>query len=218
MIRYYRARQTLKGACRSSIRTISILFCFILCATNASAQSAVTAGKAKSFDVGLGYAYMSHPGSQSNRIGLNGADASVTIGLYPRLGIRADLGYVRAANVFGTPSHSDVLSFLAGPVFYPTTQRHVSTYIHALLGGARVSGPVPVTGEFLLRGWATGYAWAVGGGVDYRLSDSMALRSGVDYMRTAYFGPSLKIQSQYNVRATVAVVYSFGRRSRKLRR
>ena len=184
---------------------------------NASAQSPVTAGKAKSFEVSLGYSYLSHEDSESNRTGLSGAAASFTIGLKSRLGISADLGYSRADNVLGTGSHSDVLSYLAGPVFYPTTQHHVRTYIHVLLGGARVSGPIPVTGGFIVGSWKTGLAWAVGGGIDYHLSDSIALRTGVDYLRTTYYDSSLTIQGQNNIRATVALVYSFGMQSRKRR-
>jgi opacity protein-like surface antigen len=208
----------LEGACRSSARNIvTILFCFILCATPASAQSAFTTGRSKSFDVSLGSSYMSHENSQSNRIGLIGADASFTLGLYPRVGIRADLAYARAANVLGTPSHSDVVSYMVGPVFHPATQRRFDTYIHVLLGGARVTGPVPINGGFLLGGWTTGYAWAVGGGVEYRVSDSMAVRTGVDYMRTTFYGPSLTIEGQNNIRTTVSVVYLFGTQSRRRR-
>jgi hypothetical protein len=210
--------RTSKGACHPSTRTIfTTLICFILCTTKVSAQSAITTGKSKSFDVSLGYSYMSHGYGQSNRVGLIGPDASFTIGLRTRLAIRADLSYARAANVLGTPSHSDVLSGLVGPVFYPTNQRHVGTYIHALWGGDRVTGPVPANGKIFLGGWTTGFAWAVGGGVEYRVSDSMALRTGVDYMRTTYYGPSLTIQGQNNIRVIVSVVHLFGRQSRKRR-
>ena len=205
-------------ACQTSMRTIfATLFCFLLCAANAAAQSTIVAGKAKSVDVSLGYSYVSHPGSSSNRLGLNGVDASATIGLFPCFAIKADLGYARTANALGTPSHSGVLSYLAGPVFYPMVQRKLDTYVHALFGGARVSGPVPVNGGILIGGYATGFAWAVGGGVDYRVTDSIALRTGLDYMRTAYFGPTLAMQGQNNFRATAAVVYLFGTRQRKRR-
>jgi opacity protein-like surface antigen len=192
------------------------VFCISLCATHATAQSAHPAATGRTIDVSLGYSYMSRGDSLSNRVGLHGADASLTIGS-SRLAIRADLGYVRAANVAGTGRHSDVLSYLAGPVFYPTNHRQVDTYVHALLGGAWVTGPVPRNGGFLLGGWVTGFAWAVGGGVDYWLTDSMALRMGGDYMRTAYFDNSLAIRGQNNIRATAAVVYFFGRRSRTRR-
>jgi opacity protein-like surface antigen len=214
------------------MRTVfTTLFCFVLCATHASAQSPVPAAKdetpvaaamvknpvgaarGKTIDVSLGYSYVSHGESNSYRVGLNGADASFTLGT-SRLGIRADLGYARAANVHGTGRHSDVLNYLAGSVFYPVRHRNLDTYIHALVGAARVSGPVPRSGGgFLLGGWAWGYAWAVGGGVDYWISRSMAIRTGADYMRTTYFDSSLAIRGENNIRTIAAVVYYFGRRS-----
>jgi opacity protein-like surface antigen len=220
------------------------LLCFLLCAIHASAQSPIAtargetpvaairsetrvaaasgktpaaAGRSKTVDVSLGYSYVSSGESFSNRMGLKGADASFTIG-YSRLGIRADFGYVRAANVLGTGRHSDVLSYLAGPVFYLTSRRRFDTYIHVLAGGARVSGPVRInSGGILLGGWATGYAWAVGGGVDYWFSDSLAIRTGVDYLRTAYYDSTLAIRGQSNIRTTATVVYFFGRQSRTRR-
>jgi hypothetical protein len=244
------------------MRTIPALFCLLLCATPASAQSPIAAassetplsasrdetpsaaassktpaapirseprvaavrgktpavaGKGKTIDVSLGYSRVSSGESFSNGMGLKGADASFTI-RYSRLGIRADLGYVRAANVLGTGRHSDVLSYLAGPVFYPARHRNFDIYIHALAGGARVSGPVRLTGGgILLGGWATGYAGAVGGGVDYWFSDSLAIRTGADYLRTGYYDPSLVVRGQSNIRTTATVVYFFGKRSRTWR-
>jgi hypothetical protein len=220
------------------------LFCFLLCATDASAQSSfgaasgeppaapiaaktpvaplrsrspAAAAKGKMIDVSLGYAYVSSGQSFSNRVGLRGADASFTIG-FSRLGIKADLGYARAANVFGTGHHSDVFNYLAGPVFYPTRHRTFDTYLHVLAGGAKVSGPVRLNGGgILLGGWATGYAWSIGGGVDYWISDSFAIRTGADYMRTAYYDPTLAVRGQTNLRTTASVVYFFGRRSRTWR-
>ena len=44
-----------------------------------------------------------------------------------------------------------------------------------------------------------------------------AIRTGVDYMRTAYFDSSLAIRGQNNIRTTAAVVYYFGRPSRTWR-
>ena len=145
----------------------------MLCATHASAQSPVAdargetpataprvqnpvaAARGKKIDLSLGY-YVNHWESNSYRVGLNGADASFTLGT-SRLGIRADLGYARAANVHGTGRHSDLLSYLAGSVFYPSRHRNFNTYIHALVGAARVSGPVPRNGGgFLLGGMGVG--------------------------------------------------------------
>ena len=124
-------------------------------------------------------------------------DASFTLGLRPHLAIKADLGYAWAPHVLGTPSRSDVLSYMIGPVFYLTPQRHFGTYIQALGGGAKVTGPVTYQGTIYIGGWSTGYAWALGGGTDYRLTDSLAIRTGVDYLRTTYYGPTLKFQGQH---------------------
>jgi hypothetical protein len=236
------------------------LFCFLLCATDASAQSSMATAsgdalaedasgktpatasaktpvapaggmapfavikakpiegvRVKTIELGLGYTYVSHAENQSKRVGLQGAEASFTIG-FSRVGIMADVGYARAANVLGTGRHSDVLSYLAGPVFHPTTRRDFDSYVHVLVGGARVSGPVLTNGGLiLLGGWTMGYAWAVGGGVEYWLTDSMAIRTGADYLRTSYYDSSLVVRGQSNLRTTAAVIYYFGKRSRKKR-
>src|SRR5258708_22317844 len=92
------------------MRTVfTTLFCSMLCATHASAQSPVAAARGettvaaatvknpvaaargKTIDVSLGCSYVSHGESNSYRVGLKGADASFTLGT-SRLGIRADLG------------------------------------------------------------------------------------------------------------------------------
>src|ERR1700674_1458004 len=233
----------------------SILFCFLLCATDASAQSPmatasgeapvvvangeapasvasgktpaaaasgktpvavirgkspVAAARGKTIELGLGYSYVSHAENQSKRVGLQGPDASFTI-YFSRMSIKADVGYARASNVLGTGRHSDVFSYLAGPVFHHRIRRNFDTYVHALGGGARVSGPILTSGgTILLGGWSTGYAWAVGGGTEYWLTDSMAIRSGADYLRTAYYDSSLVVRGQGNLRTTATLVYYFG--------
>jgi hypothetical protein len=197
---------------------IAVTACFLFFPIHTSAQSPIPTGRTKSFDVSLGYSYFSHEDSQSNLISLNGADASLTIGLSNRLGISGDFGYAVAAHALGTNSHSEILSYLAGPVFYPTSQGNVNTYIHAMFGGARVAGPIPVVGGTIIGSWVTDFAWEVGGGVNYRISDSFGIRTGVDYMRTTFFDRSLNFAGQNNIRATVSLVYSFGNSSHKRRR
>ena len=83
-------------------------------------------------------------------------------------------------------------------------------------GAARVSGPIPLGGgAYLLGGWASGLAWAVGGGVQYRVTDGIAIPAGADYVRTSYFDLSLTLRGQSNIRSTASIVYSFVRRSRR---
>jgi len=83
-------------------------------------------------------------------------------------------------------------SYLAGPVFHPAAHGGFDSYVHVLVGVAKVSGPILTNGGLIVfGGWATGYAWAVGGGVEYRATDSMAIRTGADYLRTAFYDSSL---------------------------
>jgi len=179
--------------------------------------SPVAAAKSRAIELGVGYSYVSQAENQSKRLGLRGLDASATIGS-SRLGIKADVGYAQASNVLGTGRHSVVFSYLAGPVFHPTMHRNFNTYVHALVGGAKVGGPVLTSsGLILLGGWATGYAWAVGGGVEYWITDSMAIRTGADYMRTSFYDSSLVVRGQYNLKTTAAVVYYLGKRERRRR-
>src|SRR5580704_10269864 len=103
------------------------LFCSLLCAAPASAQSSiagasgeapalasaeaplapirpirsqtpVATARSKTIEIGLGYSYLTQLGNQSQRLNLRGADATFTIG-FSRLGITADVGYARASNV-----------------------------------------------------------------------------------------------------------------------
>jgi hypothetical protein len=171
--------------------------------------------RGKTIELGLGYSYVSHAENLSQRVGLQGADGSVTI-YFGRVGLKADVGYARASNVFGTGKHSDVLSYLVGPVFHHRVRPNFNTYAHALVGGVRVSGPILTNGGLiLLGGWSTGYAWAVGGGTEYWVTPSMAIRTGADYLRTTYYDASLVIRGQGNLRTTATVAYYFGMRPRK---
>lgn len=201
----------------SKVLTFTALLCFLFCAVNASAQVAAPAGRAQSLDVSLGYSYINRADGSSSRVSLNGVDGSATLRLVTRLAIKADLGYARSAGgVLGAPTYNGVLNYMAGPVFYPAVGRKFDTYVQTLLGGARVSGAERLNGGSVIGGWVAGFAWAAGGGVDYRLSDSFGLRAGVDYLRAEYFNPSFRIQGQNDVRATASLVY-FGLWRRKRR-
>lgn len=143
------------------MRTIfPILFCFVVFAIPSSAQFPVPAAKGKTIDVSLGFSYVSRPGGFSNRVGLNGADANVTSG-YSRLGLKADLGYARASNFGGTGRHTDVLTYMVGPVFHPTMHRNFATYIHALGGplGSAVLFPLWEVDSFSGVGQRTSPGW-----------------------------------------------------------
>ena len=190
----------------------ALLLCLFVYSTQAEAQVPVAAGMSPAINVSAGYSYVSLSSPASSRIWLNGADVSATADFSRHIGVRADLGYVRASNVFGSGNHADVLSYLGGPVLYPTRHRHLVTYAHGLIGGARVTGAIPSGGGFS-SGFVNKLSWAFGVGAESRVSSSMALRVGADYLHTVYFDTSGIIRGQANLRIVGSIVYYFRRGS-----
>ena len=143
---------------------------------------------------------------------MNGVEASFTADFHRRFGIKFDLGYDLASNVFDTQHHADLLTYMAGPVFYLIRKRKFSVYTQFLFGGARESG---VNFDAIGRpatGWVNRFAWAAGGGVQYRLTPSFSVRVGADYLRTSFFNSNLAIEGQSNLRTAASIVYTFGER------
>jgi|SRR5712664_2304446 len=192
-----------------------LLLCLFVCAGQADAQTPVPAGIGPAINVSVGYSSVNLSSPSPNRIWLNGADVAATADFSRHVGVRADLGYVRASNVLGSRNHADVLSYLGGPVLYPMRRRHFVTYAQALIGGARVTSAIPSPGGGFFGGFVNKLSWALGGGAESRVSSSMALRVGVDCLHTAYFDSSGIIRGQANLRIVGSVVYYFKRGSPK---
>jgi opacity protein-like surface antigen len=168
----------------------------------------VFVGRGVSVRVSGGYAFMSLGMPPSGRRKPSGPDAMVTADLSPRFGVSGDLTYVRASNVLDTGRHADVLSYLAGPVFYPFRTAKLTMYVHGLGGGARVTGVIPQTGGDYETGYANKVSLAVGGGVEYEISTSVSFRGGGDYQRTYFFNSDGVVRSQNDMRAVCSVVYT----------
>jgi hypothetical protein len=192
-----------------------IVLCILFIPIPVTAQVPTPVANAHSVNASLGYSNMALPAVPSSRIILNGAEASATVDFRPRLAARVDLGYVRASNVFGSGHHSDVLSYLVGPVLYPSSHKGLRTYIQGLIGGARVAGPVPLAGGGLATGFVNKLSRGGGGGLESELSSSFALRVGADYLHTAFFSPTGPIRGQNDVRSGVSIVYFGGRPTRR---
>ena len=163
-------------------------------------------------DASLGYSYMRSTTPLSAGVGFDGVDASLTEAITPRFSVREDCSYLRAPRL-GTRYHSDVLSYLVGPVFYPRRDRRLVTYVHGLLGGAKVTGAVPFGGG-IGKGYVYDFSWAFGGGYEYWFSNSTALRVGIDAVHTSFFNASGTIQGRYDLRPVLGVVHYFGGRKR----
>jgi len=196
------------------MKSTFLAVCFGLFAISAQAQSPPFAARTATFDAAVGFSYVSLPVTR-HRTGLNGIDVSGTIGFSPAVAVRADIGYVRASNVFSSTHHADVLSYLVGPVLYPIRTRRGAGYVQALAGGARETTPIiDNTGRMLFGGFANKFAWLAGGGVERRLSRSWRINLGIDYLHTAYFDETRTVRGQSAVRVVARLVYSFETRER----
>jgi hypothetical protein len=170
------------------------------------------AGYVPFFNVSAGYSVVNLGTPSAGRPALSGTNVSISAHASERLGAKLDLDYARAANVFGSARHMEVLSYLIGPVFYPWNGGLLNTYAHVLVGAARVAGPFKYTNG----GWSAGYvhypAWALGGGVEYPLSAAFAFRVNIDYLHTHFFNSSGAIRGQNSLRVVDSIVYYLGGR------
>jgi len=174
-------------------------------------QAPRTAGTAPVVEGSVGYCYVNLDVPATGRGNLHGVDVTLTADFLPRLGITLDGSYARAGNIFESGHTASVLSYMAGPVFYPLQWRRITVYTHAMLGGARVSGAVDSASGGYLVGYSNEFAWAAGGGLQYRLSSQTKLQLGADYLHTAMFGPTIALQGQNNLRAVASIVWLFGK-------
>jgi hypothetical protein len=185
-----------------------LLVCFMLSAIPAIGQTPKIAGSEPVVSASLGYSYI-NLGLQPSRANLNGLDATFSVDFHPHFGVMLDLGYARGANVNGSTRHADVLSYLAGPVFYVSRNTGVTFYVHVLGGGARITGAIPGPHGFS-RGYINEPALAAGGGLELHISRSFAVRAGADYLRASYLTSPTAFGGQNDFRAVTSLVYYFG--------
>jgi opacity protein-like surface antigen len=192
------------------MRTIlKILVLAILIAPGARAQGPVFAGIAPVFEAGGGYSYINTSVPSQNRIAMNGVSLTGNADFTRRFGVAADFGYARNFDVYGGHS-ADLLTYMAGPAFYPWRMRRLNVYTHLLLGGARETGVNLNSDRHVLLGYVNHFAWAFGGGLQYRVTHSLSLRIGADYLRTSFFTPEDTLAGQSGLRSTASVIYTFG--------
>jgi opacity protein-like surface antigen len=161
-----------------------------------------------------GFEYIGQQAASGSRVPMYGANSGLTVGFWRKFGVRFDLGYARANNLFGTGHDSDILSYMVGPTFYPVRTERLSPYGELLAGGARVTSVTLNGPDGYIRGYANEFAWAGGGGLEFRASPGFAVRVGADYMHTRYFAPSTALTGQGNIRAVMSFTYHLGVRRR----
>jgi opacity protein-like surface antigen len=140
--------------------------------------------------------------------GSNGFDVSVTGNVNDWFGLVADFGgqYTRLDDQGFTEkirSHS----ILFGPRFSLRRSKRLVPFVHALFG---VSHLKTETNEFgpLLSFSDTSFGMALGGGLDVRINDRVAIRTfQADYLRTSFFN-----NTQNKGRISVGIVLRLGRK------
>jgi hypothetical protein len=193
------------------MRTIvRIALLLVLFAPVANGQSPVMAGVAPVLEAGFGYSYVDGTVPSENGLGMNGVQAVANADFSRRFGVALDLGYARSFNAFHSGHSADLLTYMAGPVFYPVRKRNFYVYTHVLLGGARETGVNYESNGQIVLGYVNKFAWAGGAGFEYRLSRALALRVGADYLRTSFFNSNIVVEGQSNIRPSVSLIYTFG--------
>ena len=146
-----------------------------------------------------------------HRTGQNGVNLAYKRNLNDVVGFRIDASahfkrdsQTLAAGPFS--SKRDQYYLLAGPEFKARGNRSVTPFAHALVGASLFRGFTTLnapTGNIFTFDDATSFALAVGGGLDVRASDRIAIRVfQVDYIPT-FFGPG----RQDNFRVSFGVVF-----------
>lgn len=196
------------------IRTTAIKAVFVLLPLLCVAVLAQDAPRAEIFG---GYQFVhANSGVQIggfDNFSLNGWNASLSGYFGHYLGITADF-----SGTYGTPKvtvpqigqigvNTHLYTFMFGPVLRAANPSPFQPFAHVLLGGARVTGSVsvPGAGGISVSDSDTGFVWAAGGGLDYKLLPLIGVRLGqLDFVQTRIGG-----DSQNNFRYSAGVVLRF---------
>lgn len=126
----------------------------------------------------------------------HGWNTSVSANLTKHLAVKADFAghydrYTRAAVGGPIDVSNRVHTFLFGPQLNFRASDRVNPFVHALFGGAH-DKTIATRGTARTTVVDTGFAMALGGGVDAKLSDSVSFRIfQTDYLLTRYRDPNL---------------------------
>lgn len=190
------------------LRTI-ILGAIVISGAAAYAQEATT----PLIETGADYTFTRvNPGGNLTSYTANGGSGFVEYNLNHVVGLVADLGANYIGNVNGYALDNTTFTYLFGPRFNWRTSR-VTLYGQTLVGGARFSNaydpasPTPVLGSS-----ENTFAAAIGGGVDYRLTDHIAVKPiQVEYLMTQLPSSFVNVnQVQNNLRYSAGIVFRVG--------
>jgi opacity protein-like surface antigen len=154
-----------------------------------------------------GYQYV-HASSGNSGLGsfnLNGWNIAGTAFFHRYLGLTADF-----SGTYGTPNFQGVgvsthlYTYMFGPELRAANGSKIVPFAHVLFGGAHISGSVS-SGGVSVSTSDSGFAWAAGGGLDYKALPHIALRVGqFDFLQT-----HISSNTQNNFRYSGGIVIRF---------
>jgi opacity protein-like surface antigen len=197
-----------------TILKLSLLLFMLGLASQARAQGPVIAGVAPVVEWGVGYSYMKANVPSLGSMVMYGGLLSGSKDLNSHFGAKLEVGYSRSSDAFQTGRVADILTYMAGPAFYPVRRPRFSIHVQALVGGVRETGVNFESDGTLVRGFVNHFAWAGGAGFQYRISETLSVRPEIEYLRASFFNSNVAVQGQSNLRPSVSFVYTFGRRER----
>jgi len=137
----------------------------------------------------------------------HGWNASVTGNLTKRFGIMAD-----SSGQYGSELAGPILinqnahSVLIGPRF-AFREKRLTPFVYALVGATRFEESATISGQRLSQS-DTGFSSALGGGLDVKVNDRVAIRAfQIDYFRPNFFG-----EAHNRGRLAFGVVLHFGKK------
>lgn len=159
-------------------------------------------------DVSVGYSYVRYNPNTTGIKGfsMNGGSASVAYNVNSWLSGVADFGGYSKHNILGDGVNGTLSTYLFGPRVTYRHFNHITPFAQVLFGVAHVGDQFVTTGNGQNQ-----FAMTVGGGLDYRLTNHVALRAGqLDYFLTRFNEVTPNNQlTQNNLRVTSGFVFRF---------
>jgi opacity protein-like surface antigen len=138
----------------------------------------------------------------------HGWNVSVAGNVNKWFGVAADVsGHSGGFDDFDVRERQKINSFLVGPRFSIRKHKRLTPFVHALFGPTRVR--VRATeGVETFNASDTGFSMFLGGGLDIKINDHVAIRAiQIEYGRANIFD-----ESQARGRVAVGVVFRFGKK------
>ncbi len=149
---------------------LKTLLLVVFIAHVAHAQGPVVAGIAPVLEAGVGYSYVDAGVPSQSRLGMNGIQLVGNADISRRFGVTAEWGYARSFDAYNSGRSADIMTYMAGPVFYAVRKQKLNVFAHVLLGAARETGINYEPNGQIVLGYTNRFAWAGGAGVQYRIS------------------------------------------------